>query len=157
MVKINNKIAVGGKGKATSPSGLWKYAQLIGSSVKIKSLSVSSGIFGLDSDTLHTISDIGFRVNRYGKSFAVIKLTDIPEREFVWKDLEIIGLKFCTFSPATCGTFCSDGSICGYGYDTTTTIYTDPTNTYSRVDKLEDLLNRDDIINQDGDILDYDF
>lgn len=30
MVKINNKIAVGGKIKGTSPSGLWKYAQLIG-------------------------------------------------------------------------------------------------------------------------------
>lgn len=138
----------------TSPSGLWKYAQLIGSSVKIKSLSVSSDLFGFDSDSLHTISDIGFRVNRYGKSFAVIKLADIPEREFVWKDLEIIGLKFCTYYPAVCGTFCSDWSICGYNITSIPSSIVSETVSPSVKEKLEDLLSREDLINQDGDILD---
>lgn len=155
MVKISNKIAVGGRIRATSPLGLWKFAQLIGSSVKIKSLSVSSGPFGFSSDSLHTISDIGFRVNRFGKSFTVIRLADIPEREFTWKDLEIVGLKFCTYCPAICGTFCSDGSISGY--NTTSTAANGNGNgidTSSMRDKLKELLIRDDLINEDGDTLD---
>ena len=104
----------------TSPSGMWKYEQLIGSSVKIKSLSVSSGLFGFSSDSLHTISDISFRINKFGKSFTIIKLTDIPEREFTWKDLEIVGLKPCTCCPTNCGTFCSDCSIFGHNVTPTT-------------------------------------
>lgn len=98
----------------TSPSGLWDYQNLIGASVRIKSLPIKSGIFNFDSDSTYQIEDIRFRVSRTGRSYASIKLGGIDSREFVWKDLEVIGLRMPLWSPAICGKFCAGNAICGY-------------------------------------------
>jgi len=100
--------------KVTSPAGLWEYPQLIGASVKIASKSVSSGFFAVDSEDIYTIKEIGFRISKYGKSYTVVTLNELPGKEFAWKDLEIIGLPFCIYCPAICGGFCCGGAICGY-------------------------------------------
>lgn len=97
----------------TSPYGVWDYAQLIGATVRIKSVSVSSGLFGFDSDQEHTIEDIGIRLNRFGKAYTSIKLKGI-EKEFVWKDLEITKVQYWLWNPAICGIPCCGTSICGY-------------------------------------------
>ena len=103
----NRKIPV------SAPAGVWDYSQLIGATVKINSLSVKSGLFGYDSDELHVIEDIGLRINRQGKTITSIKLSGI-DREFTWKDLEIIGVQYWLWNPAVAGIPCCGGCICGY-------------------------------------------
>lgn len=97
----------------TSPSGSWKFAQLIGALVKIKSRSIGKGFFGFDSEQIFTIKDIKFRMSQLGKSMAVILLNEI-DGEFVWKDLEIISLRMPIYGRAICGTFCCGESLCGF-------------------------------------------
>lgn len=110
----------------TSPSGIWDYTQLIGAIVKIKSLSISSGFFGFDSDQEHEIEDIGIRLNRFGKAYTSIKLKGI-DREFVWKDLEIVGVQYWLWNPAICGIPCCGYTICGYNTDLAETTATEET------------------------------
>lgn len=100
--------------KVTSPSGLWDYQSLLGASVKIKSLSVKSG-FAYDGNSTYLIKSIGFRMSSIGKSYTVVTLEGLPGKEFVWKDLEIIGLRMPMWKPAMCGMFCAGEVICGYG------------------------------------------
>jgi hypothetical protein len=100
--------------KVTSPSGLWDYQSLLGASVKIKSLSVKAG-FAYDGNSTYQIKSIGFRMSSIGKSYTVITLDGLPGKEFVWKDLEIIGLRIPMWKPAMCGMFCAGEAICGYG------------------------------------------
>lgn len=97
----------------TSPSGSWKFAQLIGAIVKIKSRSIGKGFFGFDSEQIFTIKDIKFRMSQLGKSIAVILLNEV-DGEFVWKDLEIISLRMPIYGRAICGTFCCGESLCGF-------------------------------------------
>lgn len=99
--------------KVTSPSGLWDYQNLIGASVKIKSLSVKAG-FSYPSDELYRIESIGFRLSPAGYSYTVVRLEGIQNKEFVWKDLEVVGLRMPFWSPAICGMFCCGEAICGY-------------------------------------------
>ena len=99
-----------------SPYGIWDYTQLLGATVKIKSLSIASGAFGFDADKEYSIEDIGLRINRFGKAYTSIKLTGI-DREFVWKDLEIIGVQYWMWNRAICGIPCCGYSICGYKDD----------------------------------------
>ena len=99
-----------------SPYGIWDYTQLIRATVRIKSLSIISGIFSFDSDQEHEIEDIGIRINRFGKAYTSIKLKGI-NREFVWKDLELIGVKYWLWNPAICGIPCCGYTICGYKTD----------------------------------------
>ena len=97
----------------TSPSGSWKFAQLIGALVKIKSRSIGKGFFGFDSEQIFTIKDIKFRMSQLGKSIAVILLNE-TDGEFVWKDLEIVNLRMPIYGRAICGTFCCGESLCGF-------------------------------------------
>ena len=105
----NQRIAI------TSPAGCWTYSQLLGASVKIKSLSVSSGLFGYDEDATYTISDIKFSLDQSGNSYAVILLDGISDKYFVWNDLEVVSLSTILYTQAICNKFCSGGSLCGYG------------------------------------------
>lgn len=97
----------------TSPSGSWKFSQLIGAIVKIKSRSIGKGFFGFDSEQIFTIKDIKFRMSQLGKSIAVILLNE-TDGEFVWKDLEIVSLRMPIYGRAICGTFCCGESLCGF-------------------------------------------
>jgi len=107
MAKRNNNVV-------TSPNGLWEFSQLIGASVKIKSTAVSSGFFNYDSESTYTISDVKFRMSQYGKCHAEILLEELPDRCFVWKDLEVVRMPYYLFNKAVVGTFCCNESICGY-------------------------------------------
>lgn len=98
----------------TSPIGLWDYEQLIGASVKIGSLPVYRGIFGLDSDSKYVIEDIKFKMTSTGISICQVFLEGI-ESPFEWKDLEITGLDMTLYGDAICGCFCCGGTLCGYG------------------------------------------
>lgn len=118
--------------KVTSPSGLWDYQSFLGASVRIKSLSVKAG-FAYDGNSIYSIKDIGFRMSSVGKSYSVITLEGLPGKEFVWKDLEILSLRFPMWKPAICGMFCAGEAICGYS--ATKTISTSTTTTTSEQEK----------------------
>ena len=97
----------------TSPSGSWKFPQLIGASVRIRSRSIGKGFFGFDSEQVFSIKDIKFRMSQLGKSITVVSLNEI-DGEFVWKDLEIVSLRMPVYGKAICGTFCCGESLCGF-------------------------------------------
>jgi hypothetical protein len=97
---------------AQDPAGLWKYSQLLGATVHIKSRSIQSGFFAFDSESTYTIENIGFRMTQTGISYAVVKLKGLSQ-EFSWKDLEVVGLNYCTYSIAICGNFCCGQTLCG--------------------------------------------
>lgn len=99
--------------KITSPSGVWDYSSLLGASVKIKSLPVKFG-FAYAADELYQIENIGFRISRDGKLYTAVRLAGIRDREFVWKDLEVVGLRMPIWSSAWCGLFCAGNALCGY-------------------------------------------
>ncbi len=98
----------------TSPEGTWVPRNLVGATVKIKSAAVSSGLFAYDSESIYTITDIGFRISRLGKAFVVVTLDGFPGREFVWKDLEILSVRTNIYQKAICGEFCCSSSLCGF-------------------------------------------
>lgn len=123
------------------PAGLWTPLQLIGASVKIKSTSVSSGLFCFDAESIYVIDSIGFRMDRQGKAYSVVKLEGVSG-EFSWKDLEIIGLSFFLWAKPICGKFCSGMAKCGYALVNKDNQNKDSNN------------NGIDIIVTDGDILD---
>lgn len=75
--------------KVTSPMGLWKKQDLIGATVKLRSLSIF-GNFGLPTDSEYTIESIGVRIDECGKGSTSIKLEG-QSRIFAWNDLEILG------------------------------------------------------------------
>lgn len=132
----------------TSPAGLWTPRHLVGAVVRIKSTSVSSGLFGYDSESLYKIADIGFRISKTGKSFAVIRLEGITDREFTWKDLEILSITTNIYQRAVCGQFCVSNSLCGYRVST---------GVEDTVEDGDNLTNRDEISTvpeDDGDLLD---
>lgn len=97
----------------TSPSGSWKFSQLIGAFVRIKSRPIGKGFLSFDSEQVFSIKDIKFRMSQSGKSIAVILLNE-TDGEFTWKDLEIISLKMPIYGRAICGTFCCGESLCGF-------------------------------------------
>ncbi len=97
----------------TSPAGVWDHNSLIGASVHIKSLPVSS-LFSFDDSKIYTISDIKFRLNSYGKCISSIHLNGV-DKVFAWKDLEVTGLDLTLYKDSICGEFCCGQSICGYG------------------------------------------
>ena len=99
--------------KITSPAGVWDYSSLLGASVKIKSLPVKFG-FAFAADELYRIEDIGFRVSRNGQLYTAVRLAGVKDREFVWKDLEVVGLRMPIWSSAWCGLFCAGNALCGY-------------------------------------------
>lgn len=99
--------------RITDPAGVWNYKNMIGATARIKSMSVSNlnNIFAFDSTTLHVIEDIYFRVTTDGKVVTIIRLEDMPDCLFTWKDLEILNMKY--ISKAVCGQCLCDQARCG--------------------------------------------
>lgn len=65
--------------------------QVIGSRVKIKSLTISNGFDWKPSkDNEYTISDLVFRISIDGKCFTIVKIKEIPNKTFTLKDIEFI-------------------------------------------------------------------
>jgi len=103
-MKLGNLISV------TSPTGTWDYNALIGAKVKIK----SSRVFGYDSEEIHTIHSIGFRVNKMGDVCTAVYLEGLTEY-FEWKSLEVVSVKMIPYSCAVCGNPLSGQTISGHG------------------------------------------
>lgn len=99
--------------RVTDPAGVWDYRNLIGAQVRISSIPVSNlnNIFAFDSTTIHTISDVYFRITTDGKTITIIRLQDMPDCLFTWKDLEVLNLKL--YEKAICGWGCCGNIICG--------------------------------------------
>ena len=101
--------------RVTDPAGIWDYSNLIGATVRISSISVGNlnNMFGVDSEWHHTIEDIYFRVTTDGKTITVIRLKDMPDCLFTWKDLEVLDLQYTGL--AICGLCCCGQFLCGEG------------------------------------------
>ncbi len=101
------------KKRVTDPAGIWDYRNLIGANVRVSSMPFSNlnNIFAFDSTAIHTIEDIYFRVTTDGKTITVIRLKDLPDCIFTWKDLEVLNLSMP--SNAVCGLACCGNTICG--------------------------------------------
>lgn len=99
----------------TSPAGVWEYADLIGAACKVKSRTMSSGLFALDEEAIYNIEDIKFKVaQNTGNVVAAVILSELPTAEFAWHDLEIIGLKCGGWNKTPiCGECCTGECICG--------------------------------------------
>lgn len=82
----------------TSPAGVWGYDDLIGATVRVKSRSVSSGLFSVDSSSEYKVKSIRFRIDiDTGKLVTIIGLDGL-DGEYVWKDLELLRLDLCKCS-----------------------------------------------------------
>jgi len=82
----------------TSPAGVWGYDDLIGAIVRVKSSSVSSGLFSVDSSSEYKIKSVRFRLDiDTGKLVTIIGLDGL-DGEYVWKDLELLRLDLCKCS-----------------------------------------------------------
>lgn len=82
----------------TSPAGVWGYDDLIGAIVRVKSSSVSSGLFSVDSSSEYRIKSVRFRLDiDTGKLVTIIGLDGL-DGEYVWKDLELLRLDLCKCS-----------------------------------------------------------
>lgn len=82
----------------TSPAGVWGYDDLIGATVRVKSSSVSSGLFSVDSSSEYRIKSISFGLDiDTGKLVTIIRLDGL-DGEYVWKDLELLKLDLCKCS-----------------------------------------------------------
>jgi len=82
----------------TSPAGVWGYNDLIGAIVRVKSSSVSSGLFSVDSSSEYRIKSVRFRLDiDTGKLVTIIGLDGL-DGEYVWKDLELLRLDLCKCS-----------------------------------------------------------
>lgn len=97
------------------PAGIWDYQNMIGAQVKVKSMPVSNFSSGIMASDSYTISDIYFRVSLDGKTITVIRLKELPDLFFTWKDLEVI--RTLTYSNALVGATKVGNTIVGWGID----------------------------------------
>lgn len=82
----------------TSPAGVWGYDDLIGATVRVKSRSISGGLFSVDSSSEYKVKSISFRLDiDTGKLVTIIGLDGL-DGEYVWKDLELLRLDLCKCS-----------------------------------------------------------
>lgn len=82
----------------TSPAGVWGYEDLIGATVRVKSRSIGSGLFSVDSSSEYRIKSVRFRLDiDTGKLVTIIGLDGL-DGEYVWKDLELLRLDLCKCS-----------------------------------------------------------
>lgn len=82
----------------TSPAGVWGYEDLIGAAVRVKSRSIGSGLFSVDSSSEYKVKSISFRLDiDTGKLVTIIGLDGL-DGEYVWKDLELLRLDLCKCS-----------------------------------------------------------
>lgn len=95
------------------PAGIWDFQNMIGAQVKVKSMPVSNFSKGIMSSDVYTISDIYFRVSLDGKTITIIRLRELPDLFFTWKDLEVI--RTMGYALGITGTFKAGGTLVGYG------------------------------------------
>lgn len=95
------------------PAGIWDYQNMIGAQAKVKSMPVSNFSSGIMASDTYTIEDIYFRISLDGKVITIIRLKELPDHFFTWKDLEVIRTKNYAFG--FCGTFKAGVGLCGYG------------------------------------------
>ena len=95
------------------PAGVWDYQNMIGAQVKVKSMPVSNFSSGIMASNIYTIEDIYFRVSLDGKTITIIRLRELPDLFFTWKDLEV--LRTMGYSLGITGTFKVGAKIAGYG------------------------------------------
>lgn len=82
----------------TSPAGVWGYNDLIGAIVRVKSSSISGGLFSVDSSSEYRVKSVRFRLDiDTGKLVTIIGLDGL-DGEYVWKDLELLRLDLCKCS-----------------------------------------------------------
>ena len=73
-------------------NGTWKYEEIIGAKVRVRSLPVANRFSGISGSTIYTIEDIIFQVSDDGKTIVIVKLAG-TDCLFTFKDLEVISLK----------------------------------------------------------------
>ena len=95
------------------PAGIWDFQNMIGAQVKVKSMPISNFSSGIMASDIYTIGDIYFRVSLDGKTITVIRLRELPDLFFTWKDLEVV--KTMSYSLAITGNFKVGRTIAGYG------------------------------------------
>lgn len=97
------------------PAGVWDYESMIGAKVRVRSMPLSN-FSKLDYFGECTISDIYFRVSVDGKAITIIRLAEVPDMFFTWKDLEI--LKTTGLPNSICGNFkAGGGTVSGQNSD----------------------------------------
>jgi hypothetical protein len=95
------------------PAGIWDFQNMIGAQVKVKSMPISNFSSGIMASDTYTIGDIYFRVSLDGKTITIIRLRELPDLFFTWKDLEVI--KTMSYGLAITGNFKVGMTIAGYG------------------------------------------
>ena len=121
------------------PAGVWDYQNMIGAQVKVKSMPISNFSSGIMASNIYTIDDIYFRVSLDGKTITIIRLRELPDLFFTWKDLEVV--KTMSYGLALTGNFKVGMTVVGYG-DMTEEDLSDSEN----IDVLEDIEEDDDCI-----------
>lgn len=102
-------------GRVNGPSGLWKYYQLVGAKVLIKS-TPSCNFFAIkNASSEYTIKEIYVRISYDGKGITVIELEELPGKVFTWRDLEIVSINCQVYMNAVCGEFSANEALCGHG------------------------------------------
>lgn len=77
--------------RTQAPGGLWPIDRMIGAKVRINSSSVGNFLLGSQTITgIFTIDKVMTRVSMDGKAMTNIYLKEIPDRSFIWRDLEIL-------------------------------------------------------------------
>ena len=95
------------------PAGIWDFQNMIGAQVKVKSMPISNFSSGIMASDIYTIGDIYFRVSLDGKTITVIRLRELPDLFFTWKDLEVV--KTMSYGLSITGNFKVGRTIAGYG------------------------------------------
>ena len=121
------------------PAGIWDFQNMIGAQVKVKSMPISNFSSGIMASNIYTIDNIYFRVSLDGKTITIIRLRELPDLFFTWKDLEVV--KTMSYGLALTGNFKVGMTVVGYG-DMTEEDLDDSEN----IDVLEDIEEGDDCI-----------
>ena len=121
------------------PAGIWDFQNMIGAQVKVKSMPISNFSSGIMASNIYTIDNIYFRVSLDGKTITIIRLRELPDLFFTWKDLEVV--KTMSYGLALTGNFKVGMTVVGYG-DMTEEDLDDSEN----IDVLEDIEEDDDCI-----------
>lgn len=95
--------------------GTWSYNDMIGSTMRLKSVPCGNYFGYLSGPEQNlTLEEVYFKVSRDGKIFPVFKMKELPDRLFTPRDVEVIKVNPCLSVPAVCGEFICGHAICGY-------------------------------------------
>lgn len=79
--------------RETDPAGVWNYSDLIGATIRIKSLPITAfGTIRLTSGDICKIEDIVFRISLDGKTITRIITKEYPDLQLTFKDIEVLKL-----------------------------------------------------------------